>query len=61
MDGRDELERDLKPFLDLMTTTALAAVGTAAALMHGDAFFGMFFGGATAFAAVHLIRRSVDI
>ena len=51
----------LMGFLDLTTITALAAVSTAAALMHGDAFFGMFFGAATAFSAVHLIRRSVDL
>jgi hypothetical protein len=62
MDRRGELEdRDLKPFLDLTNTTALAAVSTAAALMHGDVFFGILFGAATYFAAVHLIRHSVDL
>jgi hypothetical protein len=61
MDGRDELDDKYESFLDLMTTTGLAAVSTAAALMHGDVFFGMLFGSATAFAVVHLIRRSVDV
>jgi hypothetical protein len=62
MDRRDELDdKDVKPFLDLTTITALAAVSTVAALMHGDVFFGMFFGAATGFAAAHLIRRSVDL
>jgi hypothetical protein len=47
MDRRDELEAgDLKPFLELTTTTALAALSTAAALTHGDVLFGMFFGAA---------------
>ena len=59
--ARRDARDDLKLFLELTTTTALAAVSTAAAPMHGDALFGMFFGAAKAFAAVHLIRRFVDL
>ena len=62
MDRRDELDdKDLKPFIELTMITALAAVSTVAALIHGDNFFGLFFGAATGIAASHLIRRSVDL
>jgi hypothetical protein len=52
---------DLWPFLELSTITALAAVGTAAALMHGDVLFGVLFGAATGFAATNLIQRFLNI
>ena len=62
MDRRDELDdKDVKLFLELTMITALAAVSTVAALVHGDIFFGMFFAAATGIAASHLIRRSVDL
>jgi len=62
MDRRDELDdEEVKPFLELTMITALAAVSTVAALIHGDNFFGMFFAAATGIAASHLIRRSVDL
>jgi hypothetical protein len=40
---------------------ALRTKSRLAALMHGDVFFGMFFGAATGVAAPHLIRRSIDL
>jgi hypothetical protein len=58
---RDELDDRYEAFLDLTTTTGLAALSTVAALMHGDVFFGMLFGAATGFAATNLIQRSVDL
>jgi hypothetical protein len=61
MNGRDELDNTYESFLDLMTTAGLAALSTAAALIHGDVFFGMLFASTTAFAVVHLIGRSVDV
>jgi hypothetical protein len=62
MDRRDELDdKDVKLFLELTMITALAAVSTVAALVHGDIFFGMFFAAATGIAASRLIRRSVDL
>jgi predicted trehalose synthase len=61
MDRRDELDDRYEAFLDLTTTTALAALSTVIALMHGDVFFGMLFGAATGFTATHLIQRSVDL
>jgi hypothetical protein len=62
MDRMDELDdKGVRSFLELTTITALAAVSTVAALMHGDVFFGMFFGAATGVAAPHLIRRSIDL
>ena len=61
MDRRNELDdKDVKPFLELTMITALAAVSTVAALIHGDYFFGMFFATATGIAASQLIRRSVE-
>jgi hypothetical protein len=38
MDGGDELDNRYEAFLDLMTTTALAALSTVIALMHGEFF-----------------------
>jgi hypothetical protein len=62
MNHREELDdMEVKQFLELTTITALAALSTVAALMHGELFFAMFFGAATGFAGTHLIRRSVDL
>jgi len=48
-------------YLELMGLTALALVGAAAALVHGDLLFGAILGGAAAFGGAHLIRRSADL
>jgi hypothetical protein len=62
MDRRDELnDKDLKPFLELTMIAALAAVLAVAALIHGDNFFGVFFGATTGITASDLIRRAVDL
>jgi hypothetical protein len=62
LDRRDELDdKDVKSFLDITMITALAAVSTVAALIHGEVFFAMFFGAATGFAGTELIRRSVNL
>jgi len=48
-------------YLELMGLTALAVVGAAAALVHGDLLFGAILGAAASLAGAHLIRRSVDL
>ena len=48
-------------YLELVGLTALAMIAAATALMHGDVFFGAFFGGAAALTGAHLIRRAVDL
>jgi hypothetical protein len=53
--------RDMRHFLELVGLTAVSIIATASALMHGNVFFGAFFGMAAVFATVQLIRRAVDL
>ena len=47
-------------FLELVGLTAVADMSAVAALMHGQVFFGAFFGVTFALAGSHLIRRSLE-
>jgi hypothetical protein len=51
----------MQHFVELLGLTVLAMIAAATALMHGDVFFGVFFGVATGAAWTHLIRRCLDL
>src|SRR5262249_26545520 len=50
----------MQHFVELLGLTVLALIA-AATLMHGDVFFGVFFGVATGAAWTHLIRHCLDL
>jgi len=51
----------MSQLVELLGLTVLAMIAAATALMHGDVFFGVFFGVATGAAWMLLIRRCLNL
>jgi hypothetical protein len=52
---------DERYFIELLALVVVAGLTAIGAFVHGDVFFGVFFGATTGVVSTHAIRWSVDM